>query len=124
MATMMFMRGRISTALCVLMVALAACGPVATSARIAPGGEVAGIRTQDAMERSALDDVFIPVGDDIGQGDIHAGRSLMKSPGKKKQAPKKKTKKTKKLPCASFNPVPTTCMPPSSPHACHLPEPE
>ena len=71
------MSGRLTTALWALMLALAVSGPIATTARIAPGKAVFGMRSD--MDPSGRDDgpIVALVDDGVVQDDLQSGRALL-----------------------------------------------
>lgn len=69
------MYGRLVTALCALMVALAAGGPVATHARIAPEGGLLG--KQAGVGGAGQDDGYLVAADGAVQDDFQTARALL-----------------------------------------------
>ena len=71
------MSGRLTTALWALMLALAVSGPIATTARIAPGKAVFGMRSD--MDPSGRDDgpIVALLDDGVVQDDLQSGRALL-----------------------------------------------
>ena len=74
----MMIRGGLATALCALIVALATCGPVATTARTAPESGDLGVNAGMGASGQMIDSILAV--DGTLQDDFQTGRALLATP--------------------------------------------